>query len=290
MIAQIPPPPDTPYRIHDWDPFLIQFPEGWPLDGIRWYGLAYVAGFAIAWFLLQLYFKRGRSPYNATQQADLLTAIVVGVIVGGRVGYYLLYRLDAVLENPLVLFKLWEGGMASHGGMVGILLGMIWFAYKTKTSFWQVADITVTLGPPGVLLGRLANFINGELYGRVTDVSWAMHFLDVRVNDQGYAEYFWTLPVHPSQLYQAALEGLLLTIYLQLRFWLSKPGKRPLGQLTGEFLIGYAVLRVVGEFFREPDASLIMGLSRGAFYSLFMIIAGIVIIVLRHRTVQTANN
>ncbi|GHC05105.1 prolipoprotein diacylglyceryl transferase [Cerasicoccus arenae] len=254
------------------------------MDGIRWYGLAYVAGFIAGWALLRLYFKKGRSPFNPEQQADLLTALVIGTLLGGRLGYYLLYRFDELLHDPLMIFRVWEGGMASHGGMVGILLGMVWFTYKNKASFWQVADITVTLGPPGVFFGRLANFINGELYGRPSDAPWAMHFLDYWRNPTtGYGEYFWTPAVHPSQLYQAGMEGLLLTVYLQARFWLSDPAKRTIGQLTGEFLIGYALLRIAGEVFREPDATLILGLSRGSFYSLFMIIAGVAIIAFRRK-------
>ncbi|MFB9901421.1 prolipoprotein diacylglyceryl transferase, partial [Cerasicoccus arenae] len=270
--------------VHQLDPFLFRFPEGWPVDGIRWYGLAYVAGFIAGWALLRLYFKKGRSPFNPEQQADLLTALVIGTLLGGRLGYYLLYRFDELLHDPLMIFRVWEGGMASHGGMVGILLGMVWFTYKNKASFWQVADITVTLGPPGVFFGRLANFINGELYGRPSDAPWAMHFLDYWRNPTtGYGEYFWTPAVHPSQLYQAGMEGLLLTVYLQARFWLSDPAKRTIGQLTGEFLIGYALLRIAGEVFREPDATLILGLSRGSFYSLFMIIAGVAIIAFRRK-------
>ncbi|WP_269541502.1 prolipoprotein diacylglyceryl transferase [Cerasicoccus fimbriatus] len=287
-LAQLPPAPDTGYHVHDFDPFLLRFPESWPIDGLRWYGLAYVAAFALAFGLLRLYYKRGRSPYNPEQQADLLFAVILGTLLGGRLGYFLLYRFDDIIQDPLLFLRVWEGGMASHGGMVGIVLGMAWFARKSKTSFWQVADIICTLGPPGVFFGRLANFINGELYGRPTDVPWAYHFLDYRVDPlTGYGEWFWTPPVHPSQLYQAGMEGLLLTIYLQARFWLSTPGRRPLGQLAGEFLIGYAILRILGEVFREPDASLIFGLSRGSFYSLFMIIAGVAIITLRRKAKQT---
>lgn len=280
MIAQIPPPPDDGYWAPHFDPFLIQFPDGWPLEGIRWYGLAYIAGFFAAWLLLRLYHKYGRSPLNSEQQADLLTAVIIGTLLGGRIGYFVLGYGGDFWSNPLVIFKVWEGGMASHGGMIGILCGVLWFAWKNKFPFWQIADITVTLGPPGVFFGRIANFVNGELYGRPSDAPWAMHFLDTRrVIGTDYYEYFWTIPVHPSQLYQAAMEGLLLAIYLQLRMWLGKPGQRPFGQLTGEFLVGYGLLRIAGEVFREPDAALILGLSRGTFYSLFMVAAGVGIII-----------
>ncbi len=292
MSALIPPPPNDGYWSHDLNPFIIQFPESWPLEGIRWYGLAYVAGFAVAWWLLWLYSKKGRSPFTAEQRADLLTAVIFGTLIGGRLGYFLLGYGGDFWKNPLIILNVQKGGMASHGGMVGILLGMLWFSWKTKFPFWQVADIAVTLGPPGVFFGRIANFINGELYGRPADIPWAMHFLDTRnIPGTDYYEYFWTPPVHPSQLYQAGMEGLLLALYLQLRFWLSAPAKRPHGQLAGEFLIGYALLRIIGEIFRQPDAgvSLILGLSRGQFYSGFMIIIGTAIIVMQRKTFARAN-
>lgn len=284
VIAQTPPPPDTGHWVHQINPFLIQFPESWPLEGIRWYGLAYVAGFAFAWWLLWLYSKKERSPFTPEQRADLLTAVIIGTLVGGRLGYFLLGYSGEFWSNPLIFFQVQKGGMASHGGMVGILLAMLWFARKHKYPFWQVSDIVVTLGPPGVFFGRIANFINGELYGRPSDVPWAMHFLDLRYNYAvGQYEPFWTPPVHPSQLYQASMEGLLLALYLQARFWLSDPANRTFGQLSGEFLIGYGMLRIAGEVFRQPDSELILGISKGSFYSVLMVVAGIAIIALRRK-------
>jgi len=281
---QAPPPPDDGYWAHNLDPFILQFPESWPLEGIRWYGLAYVAGFAAAYGLLWLYSKKGRAPFTAEQRADLLTAVIIGTLVGGRLGYFLLGYSGEFWKNPLIFFNIQQGGMASHGGMVGILLGMLWFARKNKYPFWSVADIVVTLGPPGVFFGRIANFINGELYGRPADVPWAMHFLDFRrIPGTDYFEYYWTVPVHPSQLYQAAMEGLLLALYLQWRFWTTDPAKRVKGQLAGEFLIGYALLRILGEVFREPDSALILGMPKGMFYSVFMILAGVAIIALQRK-------
>ncbi|MEM9227392.1 MAG: prolipoprotein diacylglyceryl transferase, partial [Verrucomicrobiota bacterium] len=148
------------YPVCDFDPYLIQFSEG---IGIRWYGLAYIMGFVVAYLLLRLYHKRGRIDFNADEQLNLMTAIILGTFVGGRLGYMLLYTPGALVDNPLSLFKVWEGGMASHGGFVGICVGMWWFARRQKTSFWNIADICVTLGPAGVFFGRIANFINGEL-------------------------------------------------------------------------------------------------------------------------------
>ncbi len=270
------PPNETSYPVCDFDPFLIQFSES---VGVRWYGLAYVAGFIVAGLLLRLYYKCGRSPYNPDQQMTLMTAIVIGTLVGGRLGYILLYRPESLLENPLNLFKVWEGGMASHGGFVGICIAIWWFAHHTKRSFFYVADIVVTLGPAGVLFGRVANFINGELWGKVTDVSWAWIF--PKSAEPGTP--VWMIPPrHPSQLYEAFFEGLLLLVYLQLRFWLSDPKKRPAGLLAAEFLMLYAIGRIFSEFFREPDGgsiTLIMGLSRGTFYSIITFLAGLAMLV-----------
>lgn len=266
--------------IHDLDPFLITFPQGWPLDGIRWYGLAYATGFFIAYYLLHLYFKKGRSPLNPDQQSTFMTVAIVGVLLGGRLGYMLFYQWDRFLEDPLSLLRVWEGGMASHGGFIGVILALVWFAKKERVNLWRIGDIAATLAVPGLLLGRLANFWNGELWGKVSDVSWAVIFPK---SDPSMPEHLYHLiaPRHPSQLYEAALEGAFLLIYTQLRFWRSKD--LPAGQLGGEFLLLYALVRILGEHFRAPDADLIMGMSRGVFYSLFMIAVGIILIA-RART------
>ena len=281
------PPEQLNYPVCDFDPYLIQFSDG---VGVRWYGLAYVAGFIVAGLLLRLYFKKGRCPYNPDQQMTLMTAIVIGTLAGGRLGYMLLYRPESLLENPLNIFKVWEGGMASHGGFIGICLAAWWFARHTKTSFFYVADIVVTLGPAGVLFGRIANFINGELWGKVTDVSWAWIF----PKSMPEGTPLWMIPPrHPSQLYEAFGEGLLLLVYLQLRFWLTDPKKRPAGLLAGEFLMIYAVARIICEVFREPDGGTItpiMGLSRGTFYSLLTFMAGLAMVIyaLRRKKRQAA--
>lgn len=275
------------YWIHNIDSFLIRFPESWPIDGIKWYGLAYLAGFVIAALLLRAYYLRGRSPYNYDQQTTLLTALIIGVLAGGRIGYMLLYNLDGLLANPLSLFAIWQGGMASHGGMIGVVVAMIWFARHTRTTFWRLADIVVTLAPAGILLGRIANFINAELWGKVTTVSWAVLFPVTDPRTGLVVDY--TEPRHPSQLYQAGLEGLLLLVYIQARFWLSQPAQRPAGRLAAEFLIAYGLLRILGEIFREPDADLILGLSRGAFYSVLMVIAGVIIVWHSRRSSSTGS-
>jgi phosphatidylglycerol:prolipoprotein diacylglycerol transferase len=161
--------------------------------------------------------------------------------------------------------------MASHGGFVGVLLALIWYARKQKCGLLELSDVVVTLAPLGLMLGRIANFINGELWGRVTTVSWAVIFPDSPKNYSVALQKYGAEPRHPSQLYEAVLEGGLMLAYVQWRFWCTRPSA---GQLSGEFLIGYGIVRILGEMFREPDADLIFGLSRGQFYSIFMILAG----------------
>lgn len=251
-----------------WEPhpFIVQFSEN---IGLRWYGASYIAGLLVGYWLLRLYSRRGRSPLTLDQTMDLIVWLAVGVFVGGRVGYVLLYRPD-MLRHPLELLKVWEGGMASHGGFVGVTLAAILFARRVKIPFRVLADLAATATPPGLFLGRLANFVNAELWGKPTDVPWAVIFLHPETAP---------IPRHASQLYEAALEGLLLFGYLQFRFWRTRTAQIRPGQLAGEFLLGYAFVRIFCELFREPDAALIAGLSRGTFYSFLMIAAGIAFLV-----------
>jgi phosphatidylglycerol:prolipoprotein diacylglycerol transferase len=262
----------------------VHFPRGFFVPGIRWYGLAYAVGFLIAASLLWLYAKKRRLPLNADQRSELLFALIAGVCVGGRLGSFLLYHPDELMAHPLDFFKVWQGGMASHGGFIGATIAIWWFGRASKLGFARIADAVATLAPPGLLLGRLANFVNGELWGKVTNVAWAVIF---PIRDAQGVIVAYTEPRHPSQLYEAALEGLLLMIYTQWRWWSGPPpgaaGSRPSGQLAGEFIIAYALVRVIGETFREPDASLILGLSRGTFYSLFMFVIGMACIVVARR-------
>ena len=269
------------YWVHDLSPFLFRFPENpLGLDGIRYYGLSYLLGFLGAWTLLRVYNTRRKFVIDADARATLMTAMILGVIVGGRLGYMLLYDLEAFLQNPLLLLKVNQGGMASHGGFLGVLLAVIWFAKKYRYDFFKLGDVIVTLAPLGLCFGRMANFINGELWGRVTDVRWAVIFPDSPAVYHAALHIFAPEPRHPSQLYAAVLEGALLFAYAQWRFWRTNP---PAGQMGGEFLIGYGIVRIFGELFREPDAALIMGLSRGQFYSIFMMIAGAAIIRIARR-------
>jgi phosphatidylglycerol---prolipoprotein diacylglyceryl transferase len=261
----------TDYWLHDLSPFLIRFTEDF---GIRYYGLAYVLGFVAGYVLLVHYHKKGRSPLNADQIGNAFIAIILGVLLGGRLGHFIFYELDSLRESPLRVFRVWEGGMASHGAFIGVALAILWVARKERIQALRFSDIVLTAAPPGIFFGRVANFINGELFGKISYVPWAVRF--PKSMPGAHPEII--PPRHPSQLYEAALEGLVLFVYLQIRFWKSSAPLRP-GQLTGEFLLGYAIARIVSEIFRQPDAELILGLSRGTFYSIFVAVAGVGFIV-----------
>ena len=265
------------YWVHDLSPFVVRFSDS---IGIRWYGVAYVLAFVVAALLLRFYWRKGRSPVEPKLQSGLMTAIIVGVLVGGRFGYFLLYSPATLLREPWALFRIWDGGMASHGGFMGVCLALIWFVRKHRLPWRPTADVLVTLAPPGLLFGRLANFINGELWGKVSYAPWAVIFPASAPSGTPLAEI---PPRHPSQLYEAALEGLFLAAYTQFRFWRSDVIRKRPGWLAGEFLILYAVVRAVCEIFREPDAPLLFGLSRGTFYSFFLILGGLVLLMLSRR-------
>jgi phosphatidylglycerol:prolipoprotein diacylglycerol transferase len=205
-----------------------------------------------------------------------MTWLVLGVMIGGRLGSFLLYHPEQLFHPPWAFFMVWEGGMASHGGFVGVILAVWWFTRRRKLPFFQVTDAIATTVPAGLFFGRLANFINGELWGKVTDVPWAVIFP---------ASPASLVPRHPSQLYEAALEGLLLLAFMQWRFWKSDVTKTQPGRLSGEFLVAYSLARAVCEIFREPDADLILSLSRGTFYSLFFLAGGLALIALTPRRV-----
>jgi len=272
MLA-IAPPTLLAYWTHDLSPFLLRFGEGGL--GIRYYGLAYLLGFGVGAGLLYFYARRSdRSKLSTKLVADFMTALVVGVMVGGRLGYFLLYQPTLLFSEPLALLRVWEGGMASHGGFLGVGLATWWFARRHSIPFLHLGDLVASVAAAGLLFGRIANFINGELWGKPSLVAWAVIFP---------ASPLPLVPRHPSQLYAAALEGAVLLAFAQWRFWRSDLVKTAPGRLGGEFLIAYAVLRIVGEVFREPDASLLLGLSRGTFYSLLTAAAGLGLIALTRR-------
>ena len=225
------------------DPVLVRIG---PVE-IRWYALAYVGGLAFAWWFIRRLVRRrpaGSRIMDDRAVDDLLFWATLGVIVGGRLGYVMVYKPGFYLANPERLFALWQGGMAFHGGLIGVALAIVLFCRKRRIDMFSVGDLAACAVPLGLLLGRLANFVNGELWGRVSDVPWAMVF-------PGGGP----LPRHPSQLYEAFLEGLLLLVVINL--WRRRSGAldRP-GELAGLFCAGYGLARFVVEFFRQPDAFL----------------------------------
>lgn len=237
---------------------------------IHWYGLMYLFGFLFVW-LLGLY-RVNKTDWTRQQLEDLLFYGAVGVIIGGRVGYAIFYDFQANLENPLNIFKIWQGGMSFHGGLLGVLAAFAWFGKKTGKSFFEISDFIAPMVPIGLMFGRIGNFINGELWGKVTDVPWAMVFPGAG-----------PLPRHPSQLYEAALEGVLLFIIL---WWFSsKP--RPKAAVSGLFLLGYGFFRFLVEFVRIPDAQYgylaFDWLTMGQILCLPMIIFGLILMIVSYK-------
>ena len=250
----------------EFDPAVIRIGS----FAIHWYGLMYLLAFAQFLLLGRLRIRTLRYQslgWSYKDLEDLLFVGVLGVVLGGRLGYTLFYMPGYYFANPLSIFKIWEGGMSFHGGLLGVLLALFWFAYRRKVSFFVVSDLVAQLVPFGLAFGRLGNFINGELWGRPTDLPWAMVFPMVD-----------SIPRHPSQIYQLLGEGICLGIIL----WIYSSKPRRVGQISGLFLLGYGVCRFLAEFAREPDAFLGLlglGLSMGQWLSLPMIFFGIYLIV-----------
>jgi phosphatidylglycerol:prolipoprotein diacylglycerol transferase len=222
---------------------------------IHWYGLMYLIGFAGFWALGRLRAARPGSRWTAEMVDDVLFYGVVGVIVGGRLGYMLFYGFDQILANPLNLFKVWQGGMAFHGGLIGVLVAMWLFAHRHRRRFFEITDFIAPLVPVGLLAGRIGNFINAELWGCETDAPWGMRVPCHRVPDHCAGlppEATWSPPLHPSQLYEAGLEGITLFLIL----WTFSSRSRPTMAVSGLFLVCYGLFRFAVEFVRVPDAQL----------------------------------
>ena len=243
------------------DPILLELG---PVK-VRWYGVMYLIGFIAAMWLANRRADKPNSGWTREQVSDLLFFGFLGVILGGRMGYVFFYQTQRFLDDPLYLFQIWTGGMSFHGGLIGVLVAIAWFARKYQKRFLEVGDFVAPLIPVGLGMGRLGNFINGELWGRAADVPWAMVFPGREAG--GIAR-------HPSQLYEFALEGVVLFILLQ--WFASKPRKA--GAVGGLFLAGYGCFRFIVEYFREPDAHLGIlgaGMSMGQWLSAPMIILGL---------------
>jgi phosphatidylglycerol:prolipoprotein diacylglycerol transferase len=252
------------YWVHDLDPVAVRFPEGWPLRGVHWYGLAYATGFLIAAVLLSRWRRQALAPVrDAVDESALITAIMLGVVLGGRLGHVLLYARAEFVADPLMVFRVWQGGMASHGGFLGVLLAGVWYARTRRVPFLAVGDLLCALAPAGILFGRLANFVNAELVGRVSTVPWAVVF--PREGSE---------PRHPSQLYEAVGEGLLPLLWMLWRY----PKRLPPGQVAGEFLLLYAGARFIGEWFRLPEDGYILGLTAGQFWTLPLALGGLCLV------------
>ena len=248
------------------DPVIVEIG---PL-AIRWYALAYAAGLLLGWRYVLMLNRRRAHLLDDRKVDDLLIWMTFGVILGGRLGYVAFYNPEFYLTQPLAALYVWQGGMSFHGGVIGVILAIFLFARRRDVGFLKLADLVIPAVPIGLFFGRLANFINAELYGRPTDVAWAMAF----PTDPD------RMPRHPSQLYEAALEGLLLFVVLAWMAWRGDALKRP-GLASGVFLAGYALARGVVELFREPDVQLGLfagGVSMGQLLSLPMLLAGAALI------------
>lgn len=241
---------------------------------IRWYALSYMAGFLLGLYVIKKFIDKYPSKYLTRNMFDdLLTWVIIGVIVGGRLGYVIFYNGSYYLENPLDAFKIWEGGMAFHGGLMGVITAMILFAWKHKFPFFILADRVAVVTPIGLFFGRIANFINGELFGRATDAPWGMVFIEGDVAR------------HPSQIYQAATEGLILFAILVI-IQRYRYIRQHYGVISGMFLAAYAFMRFFVEYTRQPDEQigyLIGHLSMGQLLCIPMFLAGMIIILYSNR-------
>ena len=257
--------------VHNLDPIIIDF----GLFQLRWYSLAYILGITLGWMYAIKIIKLTRNKYNYKQVQiyqfnDLIIYLIIGIVLGGRFGYVLFYNIGYFSNNIFDIFKIWQGGMSFHGGLLGVIISIIIFSRKTKTNFFKFADIVSCVAPIGIFFGRIANFINGELYGKISYVPWGIIFPNGG-----------NISRHPSQLYEALLEGLILLLLINY-FAIKKKLLFKSGYISCLFLIAYSIARIFSEIFREPD--LHIGLlfnyfSLGTLLSLLTLISGIFIII-----------
>ena len=254
--------------IHNFDPVLVDF----GLIAIRWYSLAYIFGIILGWWLGKKIIKNlllsVNFQFNLKEFDDLITYLIISIIVGGRLGYVIFYNFGFYAVNPLDIFKVWKGGMSFHGALIGVIIGTYIFAIKKNIPVFFFLDIIACVSPIGIFLGRVANFINGELVGKVTEVPWSVIFPAIDM-----------LPRHPSQLYEAFLEGIVLFLLLNIIIFKKK---YKVGFNSSLFLIFYGVFRITIEIFREPDSQigyLFDYLSMGTILSMAMVISGLIIFI-----------
>jgi len=252
---------------------------------LRWYSLAYLVGIVLGWWYLLKLLAQPGAPMARRHADDMVFYVTLGVILGGRLGYVLFYRPLYYLQNPLEIPQLWDGGMSFHGGVVGVSLGIVWMARRHGLDWLRIHDYVACCIPFGLFLGRLANFVNAELWGRETDVPWAIRFPEVQ---DGLA--FLGPPRHPSQLYEAVLEGIVLFIVLWFLFWRTRARYQP-GKLVGAFILVYGLSRFVVEFVREADQHLaefvrMTHLHMGQWLSLPMILGGLYLVLTASRRAE----
>jgi len=262
----------TGHWMHNLDPVALDL----GFFEIRWYSLAYLAGIILGYIYLLRLIKKPGAPMARRHADDFVFYVTLGIILGGRLGYVLFYKPMDYIADPIAILRLWDGGMSFHGGLIGSALAVLYLVKKNGLSFLRVSDYALMCTPFGLLFGRLANFVNGELWGHPTTVSWAVRF------QEPPGGQVWGPPRHPSQLYEAALEGVLLFLVLWLLFTFTRARWKP-GLLTGVFLIGYGVSRFAVEYFRVPDDHLQglaaqSGLSMGQWLCVPMLLLGLYLI------------
>ncbi len=263
----------------DIDPIIVSLGP----VAVRWYGLAYLAAFAVCWYLGNWQGSRRTPPWSRERVSDLVFFGAVGVVVGGRLGYVLFYGFDSLLRDPLFALRIWDGGMSFHGGLLGVVAALAWFARRSGRTFWQVTDFVAPLVPIGLGFGRLGNFANTELPGRMTDLPWAFIYPcqadAIRAINPLCTGVWEPFARHPSPLYQAFAEGVVLFALV----WWAASRPRPTAFVSGVFVTGYGVLRLLTERFREPDGHLgfmfMESVTMGDLLSVPMALAGVLIIV-----------
>ena len=266
--------------VHNFDPVLIDF----GFLQIRWYSISYILGILLGWaYASKLIRKTAKDKYSVdnitkTQLDDLIIYLILGIIIGGRLGYIILYNFQYYSQNIIEIFKIWEGGMSFHGGLLGVVISILVFSNKNKLNFFKFSDIVSCVAPIGIFLGRIANFINGELYGKISNLPWAVIFPNGG-----------SVSRHPSQIYEALLEGVLLFILINF-LALKKNLLIKTGYISGLFLILYSILRIFSEIFREPDSHIgyiFNYFSLGILLSLLTLIIGFVIIFIKKNEQNT---